>query len=60
MLYTGSLTLLLGLLVPRVLAADTDVIELTEENFGERMAASDWMVEIYAPWSGILRLLQPD
>ena len=49
--------ILLGLFVPtdRVASADTDVIELTEENFSEKMAASDWMVELYAPWSGMVR-----
>ena len=31
-------------------AATPDVVELTEENFSEKLAEGDWMVEIYAPW----------
>lgn len=34
----------------RIGAAASDVIELTEENFSEKLADGDWMVEIYAPW----------
>ncbi len=35
----------------QALATESDVIELTEENFKSKIAEGDWMVEIYAPWS---------
>lgn len=49
---TGCLAFLFCLLnaTDRIGAATSDVIELTEDNFSEKLAEGEWMVEIYAPW----------
>ena len=36
--------------VSKIWASDSEVIELTEENFSAKVAEGEWMVEIYAPW----------
>jgi len=53
------LFLLLVLISPYKVIAESDVIVLTDTNFAEQTANGEWVLEFYAPWCGFCKSLAP-